>query len=72
MRSEGRPRGCLFGAIDQAAFDAGEMQRDASTCRVKSRAAICNAAGYINIGCAFLLKVTDALILPYKQSGVHS
>ena len=72
MRSEGRPKDCLFGDTDQAAFDAGEMQRDASTCRARSRAAICNAASYINIGCAFLMKVNDALILPYKQSGVHS
>jgi len=32
-----------------AAFDAGEMQRDASTCRARSRAAIYNAANYVTL-----------------------
>ena len=47
--SEERPKDCVFGATGQAAFDAGEMQRDASTCRARSRAAICNAANYITL-----------------------
>jgi len=47
--SEERPKDCVFGATDQAAFDAGEMQRDASTCRARSRAAICNAVNYITL-----------------------
>ena len=42
--SEEGPKDCMFGATGQAAFDAGEMQRDASTCRARSRAAMCNAA----------------------------
>ena len=49
MWSEERLKGCVLGATDQAAFDAGEMQRDASTCRARSRAAICNAANYITL-----------------------
>ena len=47
--SEERPKDCVFGATGQAAFDAGEMQRDASTCRARSRAAICNTANYITL-----------------------
>ena len=65
MRSEERPSICLFGATDQAAFDAGGMQRDASTCRARSRAAICNAARYINIGCAFL---NERMMLQYSRT----
>jgi len=70
--SEERPRNCLVGATGQAVFDTSGIQRDVSTCRARSRAAICNAARYINIGCAFLnMKVNDASILPYNQVYTH-
>jgi len=47
--SKERPKDFVVGATGQAAFDAGELQRDASTCRARSRAAICNAANYITL-----------------------
>jgi len=40
--------------------------------RARSRAAICNAARYINNGYAFLnVSVNNVSTPPYKQSGVH-
>ena len=67
VRSKERPRKCT----DQAPFDGGDIQRDVFTRRARSRAAICNAANCIALATRSYMKENNALILPYKQSGVH-
>jgi len=44
----------LIGSTGQAVFDTSGSQRGVPAFRTRLRATICNAACYLNMGCAFL------------------